>query len=177
MKFMKYVTDLFADPVDYSVEERGDTAIDGEGTLGYADYATGKIIIPSFASAYIKAMRNGDSTMRAVIDGVRNYILGHEKHVELNGMRYAESDDAEPGLEAEYLAKLEQDAIKSGDKMSDEWMKYLAAITIHEKRYDRNGWFSKAVDGYYNIKEKAKEYGSSWIRNYVDDILEPALGD
>ena len=172
---MKYVADLFADPEDYTVEERGDTAIDGEGTLGYADYRTGRITIPTFATAYMNAIRNGDGVMQAVIKGVKDYILGHEKHVELNGMRYMNDDSVEPQLEAAYLNKLEQDALNSGNEMSGEWVKYLAALTLHEKRHENDGWFSKAVDKYYNIKGKVKGYGSSWIRNYVDEILEPDL--
>ena len=165
--------ELYEEP---EIIEVGETRISdamnvGQESLGMADIDRRTIYIPTFAKAYADAINRGDGFMRGVIDGVKAYIFGHEKYVELEGR--PKNDKQEIALEAGYLQRLEYQAIK--DDSFAKWAIYLSGLTLHKKRAENNGegsWFSNVVDKLYSIrsrldqyKTKAKNFG-----HYIDKL-------
>lgn len=165
---MDRTKDLYEEPV---VIETGEEEI-RKDVLGEADFGRGTIKIPTFANAYMEAMKRGDGVMKGVIDGIKDYIWGHERYVEFEGR--PQNKKQELSLEADYMQRLEDQALY--DNSFTSWAKYLSALTLHEKRAENGVWFSTGLKSYYNLKEKARQYNSDMkkrVRNYMDWIFEP----
>ncbi|MBU0530276.1 MAG: hypothetical protein KKC05_01255, partial [Nanoarchaeota archaeon] len=99
---------------NYHVREVGDTMVDSNW-LGYANYDTNEITIPTFASAYMKARESGDGYLAATAKALQSYITDHETEVELGGMKFSDAEgdariDEEAFRESELLDRLEKDA-------------------------------------------------------------------
>ncbi|MFH1978103.1 MAG: hypothetical protein ABIJ92_02155 [Candidatus Aenigmatarchaeota archaeon] len=147
--------------------------------LAEARFNDGVIKIPDFSGAYQTAKNSGDTFLASVAKGIQSYLLGHELQVEWYGR--PETDKAEIPLEAAYMKELKYNADRGIE--GDSLMSYLTGLALHDMRYGNGGGFSKAVDGYFkikdNVRDAAKKYGTLWndIKNYAKSILEDDIPD
>ncbi|MFH1364096.1 MAG: hypothetical protein ABIH52_00405 [Candidatus Aenigmatarchaeota archaeon] len=166
---------------NYHVREVGDTMVDSNW-LGYANYDTNEITIPTFASAYMKARESGDGYLAATAKALQDYITRHETEVELGGMKFSDAEgdariDEEAFLESELLARLEKDAIGGGGFFS--WAKFIGAMELHNMKLEDGNALSKGVEKYFKVRDRLKHYGekmgdfSEMTKRYVKEIFDP----
>lgn len=147
----------------FKVKEVRGTKVKG-GYLGWADYKTGTITIPTFYDVVEKAAGEAKAVYTQAVDAVRRYIMAHE----VNELRYQPQDEAAHG-------RMEADAL-SGLEASDPEAA-IAGYALHKKRRRDGGGpereFTQQTSRFYDLKGAFRGYGEYldvWI-GLVSDVV------